>query len=101
MNDSKNSSKGLLTVTHPSNLSPEELKSIRAKIEPLADEMDLTPMALKEGITIATVIDYRPLLSRLCDAVERLAAQGEPPAVSEEIAPPALNQRPTGLNSRG
>lgn len=101
MNDSKNSSNGLLTVTHPMNLSSEDLKSMREKIETLADEMDLTPMALGEGITIATVIDYRPLLTRLCDAVERLVAQGEPPVVSEEITPPALNARPSGLNSRG
>ncbi|MNP45423.1 hypothetical protein D3C76_1393450 [compost metagenome] len=55
---------------------------------------------LDGGADAAVSVDYTSLLTRLCVAVERLVAQGEPPAVPEEIAPPALNQRPTGLNSR-
>lgn len=66
----------------------------------MAEEMGLEPMVLDGGADASVSIDYTPLLTRLCIAVERLVAQGEPPQLSEEIAPPALNARPTGLNSR-
>ena len=101
MNDSKNSSNGLLVISSSQVLESQHLAKLRQLIEPLADELDLTPVALCDGLTVAAVVDYTPLLSRLCDAVERLVAQGEPPQVSEDIALPALNQRPSGLNSRG
>lgn len=101
MNDSKNSSNGLLVISSPANIPSAELGKLRQTIETLADDLDLTPVALCDGLTVSAVVDYTPLLTRLCVAVEALVAQGEPPSVSEEIAPPALNARPTGLNSRG
>lgn len=101
MNDSKNSSNGLLVISTPNPITPEELLKLRQQIDPLAAQMDLTSISVADGTELSAVIDYRPLLARLCVAVERLVAQGEPPAVPEEIAPPALNARHTGLNSRG
>ena len=101
MNDSKNSSNGLLVISSSQVLKSEQLGKLRQLVQPLADELDMTPVALCDGLTVSAVVDYTPLLTRLCVAVERLVAQGEPPQLSEEIAPPALNARPTGLNSRG
>ena len=101
MNDSKNSSNGLLVISSSQVLKSEHLAKLRQLVQPLADELDLTPVALCDGLTVSAVVDYSSLLSRLCDAVERLVAQGEPPVVSEGIASPALNARPSGLNSRG
>lgn len=100
MNDSKNSSNGLLVLRIPKHIGMEAVEKITQNITPLAESMGLEPMVLDGGADAAVTVDYTPLLTRLCVAVERLVAQGEPPAVPEEIAPPALNARPTGLNSR-
>ena len=101
MNDSKNSSKGLLVLRIPSHIGMEAAEKITRNITPLAEEMGLEPMVLDGGADAAVSVDYTSLLTRLCVAVERLVSQGEPPTVSEEIAHPALNARPIGLNSRG
>ena len=101
MNDSKNSSNGLLVLRIPSHIGMEAVEKITRNITPMAEEMGLEPMVLDGGADASVSIDYTPLLTRLCIAVERLVAQGEPPQLSEEIAPPALNARPTGLNTRG
>lgn len=93
-------SKGLLVISSRIAMKSDQLGKLRETIESLADDLDLTPVALCDGLTVSAVVDYTPLLARLCAAVEALVAQGEPPSVSEEIAPPALNARPTGLNSR-
>lgn len=100
MNDSKNSSNGLLVISSSKELHSEDLAKLIQTVQPLADDLDLTPVALCDGLTVSAIVDYTPLLTRLCAAVEALVAQGEPPSVSEEIVPPALNARPTGLNSR-
>ncbi len=101
MNDSKNSSNGLLVLRIPSHIGTDAVEKITRNITPLAEEMGLEPMVLDGGADAAVSVDYTSLLTRLCVAVERLVAQGEPPQLSEEIAPPALNARPTGLNTRG
>lgn len=101
MNDSKNSSNGLLVLRLSQVLSREEVDTLVDAITPTAEYLGLEPMVLGNGADAAVTVDYTPLLTRLCVAVERLVAQGEPPSVSEQIAPPALNARPTGLNSRG
>ena len=100
MNDSKNSSNGLLVISGPASMHSRQLEKLRQTIEPLADELGFRPVALCDGLQVSAVVDYTPLLTRLCDAVEALVRQGEPPQPSEEIAPPVLNQRPSGLNSR-
>lgn len=101
MNDSKNSSNGLLVLKIPQHIGMDAVEKLTMNIAPLADEMGLEPMVLDGGADATVSVDYTSLLTRLCVAVERLVAQGEPPSVSEEIAPPALNARPTGLNTRG
>lgn len=101
MNDSKNSSKGLLVLRFPQFLSQAETDQIIRTVTPTAELLGVEPMVLGNGADAAVSVDYTSLLTRLCVAVERLVAQGEPPQLSEEIAPPALNARPTGLNSRG
>lgn len=100
MNDSKNSSNGLLVLRIPKHIGMEAVEKITQNITTLAESMGLEPMVLDGGADAAVSVGYTSLLTRLCVAVERLVAQGEPPAVPEEIAPPALNARPTGLNSR-
>lgn len=101
MNDSNNSSNGLLVISSSQVLKSEQLGRLRQLVQPLADELDLTPVALCDGMTVSAVVDYTRLVARLCVAVERLVAQGEPPAAPEELERPVLNARPTGLNSRG
>ena len=101
MNDSKNSSNGLLVLRVPLNLEQETVDLLTEELTPTAESMGLQPMVVDNGCDVVVAVDYTSLLTRLCVAVERLVAQGEPPQLSEEIAPPALNQRPTGLNSRG
>lgn len=101
MNDSKNSSNGLLVLRFPQFLSQAETDQIIRAVTPTAELLGVEPMVLGNGADAAVSVDYTPLLTRLCIAVERLVAQGEPPQLSEEIAPPALNQRATGLNTRG
>lgn len=111
MNDLKNSSNGLLVITTRVSMKSDQLAKLRQTIEPLADELGLKPVALCDGLEVRQIVDYTPLLARLCDAVEALVAQGQPPEVSEaQIAPQALNARqshplppertPSGLNSR-
>lgn len=94
-------SKGLLVLRYPERMSVEQLESLTEAISPLADVLGVEPLVLDGGADAAVSVDYTSLLTRLCVAVERLVAQGEPPAASEEIAPQALNARPSGLNSRG
>lgn len=101
MNDSKNSSNGLLVLRIPQILGKETVDLLTEHITPIAEQLALEPMVLDGGADAAVSVDYTSLLTRLCVAVERLVAQGEPPQLSEEIAPPALNQRTTGLNTRG
>lgn len=100
MNDSKNSSNGLLVLKIPKHLGMATVQALTENITPLAESLGLEPMVLDGDADAHVSVDYTSLLTRLCVAVEALVAQGEPPSVSEEIAPPALNARPTGLNSR-
>lgn len=101
MNDSKNSSNGLLVLRFPQFLSQEDTDKIIRAVTPTAEALGVEPMVLGNGADASVSVDYSTLLTRLCVAVERLVAQGEPPQLSEpQIAPQALNARPTGLNSR-
>lgn len=105
MNDSKNSSNGLLVLKVPKHIGMEAVEKLTRSIAPLAQEMGLEPMVLDGGADAHVSVEYTPLLTRLCVAVERLVAQGEQPQVVDanvaEIAPQALNARPSSLNSRG
>lgn len=94
MNDSKNSSNGLLVLTTEQSLNKETEKLLREKVTPLAEAFGLNPMVLADGLKLTLQIDHTPLLSRIADALEALVAQGQPPELSEaQIAPQALNAR--------
>ena len=102
MNDSKNSSIGLLVLRYPCDLSQETANKLTEYLTPTAEALGVEPLVIGNGGDVKIIESgYDTLLTRLCVAVEALVAQGEPPSVSEEMAPPALNARPTGLNSRG
>jgi len=101
MNDSKNSSNGLLVLKIPQVLGKEMVQLLTDHITPIADQLGLEPMVLDGGADIRIEKGTDALLERVCVALEALVKQGEPPEVSEaQIAPQALNARPTGLNSR-
>lgn len=101
MNDSKNSSNGLLVLRIPQVLGKEMVDLLTDHITPIADQLGLEPMVLDGGADIRIEKGTDALLERVCVALEEIAAQGRAPEVNEaQIAPQALNARPTGLNSR-
>jgi len=101
MNDSKNSSNGLLVLRYPQALSQEQITYLTQAIEPTAKWLGVEPLVLSDGADARLEYGSSALLERVCVALETLVKQGEPPEVSEaQIAPQALNARPTGLNSR-
>ncbi|MNO56401.1 hypothetical protein D3C76_469150 [compost metagenome] len=101
MNDSKNSSNGLLVLKVPQVLGKDVVQLLTDHITPIADQLGLEPMVLDGGADIRIEKGTDALLERVCVALEALVAQGQPPELSEpQIAPQALNARPTGLNVR-
>lgn len=101
MNDSTNSSKGLLVLRTPHYLTTEQVETLIERITPLADNLGVEPMILGNGADARLEYGSSALLERICVALEKIAAQGEPPVVStEQIEAPVLNRRPSGLNSR-
>jgi len=103
MNDSKNSSNGLLVLRIPQVLGKETVDLLTNHISPIADQLGLEPMVLDGGADIRIEKGTEALLERVCVALEEIAAQGRMPDVSvAENAPQALNARRTasGLNSR-
>jgi len=101
MNDSKNSSNGLLVLRMGRHLTDAETQALMDHITPTADRLGVEPMVLPTGVDVELQTGSHALLERVCVALEALVKQGEPPEVSEaQIAPQALNARPTGLNSR-
>lgn len=101
MSDSTRYASGLLVLRVPQVLGKETVDLLTNHITPIADQLGLEPMVLDGGADIRVEHGNSALLERLCVAVERLVQQGEPPAAPEQVAPPALNARPSGLNSRG
>ena len=99
MNDSKNSSKGLLVLRYPVALTKEQVKYLYEAINPVAEELNLEALVLGNGADIRIEKGTDALLERVCVALEALVAQGQPPELSEpQIAPQALNARPSHLN---
>ncbi|MNP17960.1 hypothetical protein D3C76_1104120 [compost metagenome] len=79
----------------------EQAEALAEQIAPLAEKLGLEPLVLPEGLDVELQMGSSALLERVCVALEEIAAQGRAPEVSEaQIAPQALNARPTGLNSR-
>jgi len=101
MNDSKNSSNGLLVLKVAHALTGEDAEKLTAAITPTAEALGVEPMVLSAGVEVELKLGSSALLERVCAALEEIAQQGRAPELSEaQIAPQALNVRPTGLNSR-
>jgi hypothetical protein len=101
MNDSKNSSNGLLVLKLSTSASGKVIADLTEVIRPTADTLGVEPMVLPFGVDVELQMGSSALLERICAALEALVKQGEPPEISEaQIAPQALNARSTGLNSR-
>jgi hypothetical protein len=101
MNDSKNSSNGLLVLRYPCDLDQETANRLTEFLTPTAEALGVEPLVLGNGADARLEYGASALLERVCVALEEIAAQGRMPEVSEaQIAPQALNARPTGLNSR-
>lgn len=101
MNDSKNSSKGLLVLKLKDAATADLIGELMSVITPTAEALDVEPMVLPAGVDVELQMGSSALMERVCVALEEIAAQGRAPEVSEaQIAPQSLNARPTGLNSR-
>lgn len=101
MNDSKNSSNGLLVLRYPERMTVGQLEGLTEAISPLADALGVEPLVLDGGADARLEYGASALLERVCVALEEIAQQGRAPELSEpQIAPQALNARQTGLNSR-
>lgn len=119
MNDSKNSSNGLLVLRYPIGLTQEQTGTLAEAIRPTAEALGVEPLVLGNGADARLEYGTEALLERVCVALEEIAQQGRAPELSEaQIAPQALNARqqvetvnvadgpsrvfdPRGLNSRG
>ena len=104
MNDSKNSSNGLLVLRYPMPLSVEQIEKLTGMISPVADALGVEPLVLSDGADARLEYGTSALLERVCVALEGIAAQGRAPEVSEAqeaLQKPVLNARPHGLNTRG
>jgi hypothetical protein len=101
MNDSKNSSNGLLVLRMSEPLTQEQIETLVEAITPTANALGLEPMVLGNGADVRIETGSAAVLARVCEALEAMVKQGEPPELSEpQIAPQALNARSTGLNNR-
>lgn len=101
MNDSKNSSNGLLVLKLKGQVSDQHLADLTELIRPTADALGAEPMVLPAGVDVELQMGSSALLERICAALEEIAQQGRAPEVSDaQIAPQALNARPSGLNTR-
>lgn len=101
MNDSNKSSNGLLVLKLQDQVSRETLEALTEQISPLADKLGVEPVVLPPGLDVELKMGSEALLLRVCEALEKIAAQGEAPEVNvAENATQALNARPSSLNSR-
>ncbi|MNJ56101.1 hypothetical protein D3C77_516300 [compost metagenome] len=103
MNDSNKSSNGLLVLKLSRPATGEVLADLTRQITPLADNLGVEPLVLPEGLDVELKMGSEALLLRVCEALEKIAAQGEPPVLETQEGPserPTLNARPGTLNSR-
>ncbi|AXF51910.1 MAG: hypothetical protein [Caudoviricetes sp.] len=104
MNALKNSSNGLLVLRYPCDLSQETAQRLTEYLTPTAEALGVEPMVVGNGGDVRLEYGSSALLERVCVALERLVAQGEPPQLGDanvaDTAPHALNARPASLNSR-
>lgn len=104
-------SKGLLVLKLQDQVARETLEALTEQISPLADKLGVEPLVLPPGLDVELKMGSEALLLRVCEALEKIAAQGEPPVVGTQEGPserPTLNarnkeaweRRPTSLNDR-
>lgn len=103
MNDSNKSSNGLLVLKLPTQVSDKQLDELTEFLTPTADKLGVEPMVLPPGVDVELKMGSEALLLRVCEALEALVKQGEPPVLETQEGPserPTLNARPGTLNSR-
>lgn len=101
MNDSNKSSNGLLVLKLSKSATANMIDELTEQISPLADKLGVEPMVLPPGIDVELKMGSEALLLRVCEALEKIAAQGEAPdVIVADTAPQGLNARPSSLNSR-
>lgn len=103
MNDSNKSSNGLLVLKLSFSPSQAQAEALAEQIGPLAEKLGVEPLVLPEGLDVELKMGSEALLLRVCEALEKIAAQGEPPVLETQEGPserPTLNARPGTLNSR-
>lgn len=101
MNDSNKSSNGLLVLKLSKPTTANMIDELTEMIAPIADKLGVEPMVLPPGVEVELKMGSEAILLRVCEALEKIAAQGEAPEVNvAENAPQALNARPSSLNSR-
>lgn len=94
MNDSKNSSNGLLVLKLKGAATRELIDSLLGVITPTAEALGVEPLVVPAGVDVELHTGTHALLERVCVALEALVAQGQPPELSEPLAAPqALNTR--------
>ena len=100
MNDSKNSSNGLLVLRYPMDLSQETANRLTEFLTPTAEALGVEPLVLGNGADARLEYGTSALLERVCVALEALVTQGAEPDLGganvAEIAPQSLNARPSG-----
>lgn len=73
------------------------IDSLLEVITPTAEALGVEPLVLPAGVDVELQTGHHALLERVCVALEEIAAQGRATEVSEaQIAPQALNARPSG-----
>lgn len=95
-------SKGLLVLKLSKPTTANVLDELTEVIAPIADKLGVEPMVVPRGVDVELKMGSEALLLRVCEALEKIAAQGEAPDVHvADTAPQGLNARPSSLNSRG
>ncbi len=103
MNDSNKSSNGLLVLKLSSLATKEQMQGLVEQIAPIAENLGVEPMVLPLGVDVELKMGSEALMLRVCEALEKIAAQGEAPVLETQEGPserPTLNVRPGTLNSR-
>lgn len=96
-------SKGLLVLKLQDQVTRETLEALTEQISPLADKLGVEPLVLPPGVDVELKMGSEALLLRVCEALEKIAAQGEAPVLETQEGSserPTLNARPGTLNDR-
>lgn len=89
-------SKGLLVLKLSGLATKEQMQGLVEQIAPIAETLGVEPMVLPPGIDVELKMGSEALMLRVCEALEKIAAQGEAPVLETQEGP---SERPT-LNSR-